>query len=181
MKPLRSAVLAFAIITLAATLSGCGREPGVVDLGAAETYQRLVASRLPDLVSNRQCGILIHVAPGGVPNQNVIWRVTSSGHEMVRFTARLTPVSESRTRVELVFSAGPGGAEAYSGNQFYRRPAFNQPLRPAVEEQIAALLENRAYDSSRVPRGTDSVCNVQRARLEESGRPFHVYDSGTGG
>ena len=153
----------------------------MVDLSAAETYQRLVASKLPDLVSKRQCGILIHVTPDGVPNQNVTWRVTSSGHEMVRFTAKLTPVSESRTKVEVAISSGPGGEEAYSGKQFYRRPAFNQPLRPAVEEQIAALLESRAYDSSRVPRGTDSVCNVQRARLEELGRPFHVYDSGTGG
>lgn len=181
MSPFRSTSLAFATVALAATLTGCGREPGVVDLSVAETYQRLVASKLPDLVSNRQCGILIYVTPNGMPKQKVVWRVASSGHDMVHFTATLTPVSESRTKVDLAISSGPDGAEAYSGKQFYRRPAFNQPLRPAVEEQIAALLESRPYDASRVPRGTDSVCNVQRARLEESGRPFRVHGSDMGG
>jgi len=173
--PLRQTV-AFAAATFAvATLAGCGQEPGVVDLSAAETYQRLVGSTLPDLVFNRQCGILIHVRPSGTPERKVVWRVSSSGRNMVDFTAKLTPVSEKKTKVELTLSSGPKGGEAYDGNQFYQRPAFNQPLRPAVEEQIAALLEDRAYNPKHVPRGTDKLCDVQRAGLE-AGHRFRVDD-----
>lgn len=165
-----------AIIFLAFTaLAGCEREAGVYDLSAADAYQRLAASELPDLIFNQQCGILIHARPKGVPNEKVAWRVTSSGRTMVDLAVTLTPVSESRTKVELAISSEKDGREAYSGDQFYPRPAFNQPLRPAVEEQVAALLEQREYDPKRVPRGTDTVCNVQRAGLE-MGRPFRVDD-----
>jgi hypothetical protein len=70
---------------------------------------------------------------------------------------------------------GDKGGEAYDGSQFYVRPAFNQPLRPAVEEQVAAILESRAFDVRRVGPGTDKVCLVQRGGLE-SGRVFRVDD-----
>lgn len=171
MKILRSTL----VVLAAATLAGCGNDPGVYDLSAAETYQRLAASKLPDLVLNRQCGILIHVRPQGRPNEQVVWHVYSSERRMVTLTAKLTPVSESQTKVEISLPAGSKGGEAYDGAQSYPRPAFNQPLRPAIEEQIAALLEGRAYDESRVPRGADSVCNVQRAGLE-AGHRFRVDD-----
>ena len=162
-------------LAIAAVLTGCGREPGVFDIGLDEAYRRLVASRLPDMVFARQCGILVHVYPEGAPRRSVTWRVFSSGREMVNFTATLTAVGDTGTRAEISISKGPNGQEHYNGSQTYPRPAFRAPLRPAVEEQVAALLEGRDYDGERVPRPSDPVCNVQRAGLE-AGHRFSVND-----
>jgi hypothetical protein len=165
-----------AVIVAAAALAGCGgREPGVYDITAAEAYTRLHASDLREMVFAHQCGILIHARPEGVPGRSVTWRVYSSGREMVNFTATLTPVGETRTRADISVSRAASGGEAYDGSQTYPRPALRQPLRPAIEEQVAALLEGRQYDAERVPRGQDPVCNVQRAGLE-NGRRFRVDD-----
>jgi hypothetical protein len=164
------------VLALAAALAGCGPEPGVYEISAHEAYTRLLRSELPELVMARQCGILIHPRTEGVPDRSVTWRVYSSGREMVNFTATLTPIGAGRTRAEIAMARDANGREAYEGSQFYPRPAFNQPLRPAVEEQVAALLEGRAFDIDRVPRGTDSVCSVQRAGLEEGSSRFSVND-----
>ena len=146
------------------------------DLPVAEAYRRLAHNDLDALRFGRQCGILIHIRPQGDPRRNTVtWRVYSSGREMVHFTARLTAVEGNRTRVAVEMKREVrNGGEAYDGFQFYPRPAFNQPLKPAVEEQIAALLEGRDFDIMRVPRGRDDVCNVQRAGLEHGHRPFKV-------
>jgi len=165
------------VLVLSAALAGCGgRESGVYAIGAHDAYERLVRSALPDLVMARQCGILIHPRAEGVTDRSVTWRVYSSGREMVNFTATLTPIEAGRTRAEVSIGRNANGREAYDGSLFYTRPAFNQPLRPAVEEQVAALLEGRSFDVSRVPRGTDSVCDVQRAGLEEGSARFSVTD-----
>jgi len=158
-------------------LGGCGGpERGVYEISAHDAYQRLLHSELPELVMARQCGILIHPRSEGMVDRSVTWRVYSSGREMVNFTATLTPLDAGRTRVDISVGRNAHGQEAYDGSLFYTRPAFNQPLRPAVEEQVAALLEGRSFDVTRVPRGTDSVCDVQRAGLEEGSEHFSVTD-----
>lgn len=166
-------VLLLAVVGLA----GCkpARQPGVYDVGVDEAYRRLSVDELPDLVFAKQCGILIHVIPEGIPGRQVTWRVTSSGQEVVQFTALLTPVNDKQTKVEIKIPPAPDGGEMYDGSKFYVRPAFNQPLRPAVQEQVAAILEGRKFDVTRVGAGTDSVCNVQRGGLE-SGLHFRVDD-----
>ena len=107
-------------------------------------------------------------------DRSVTWRVYSSGREMVNFTATLTPPDAGRTRVDISVGRNAAGHEAYDGSLFYTRPAFNQPLRPAVEEQVAALLEGRSFDVTRIPSGTDGVCDVQRDGLEEGSDHFSV-------
>ena len=167
------------LLTAVLGLAGCGEDPlppGVYNIPIRDAYQRLVSNNLSELVFRRQCGILIHVTPEGVPVAKVRWTVTSSGQEIVSFTALLTPVSDKQTKVELKISSDPdNGGELYDGNKFYRRPAFNQPLRPAVEEQVSAILEGRKFEIERVGAGRDSVCNVQRGGLE-SGMRFRVDD-----
>jgi len=165
------------VLALSAALAGCGsRQSGVYEIGAHDAYERLVRSELPDLVMARQCGILIHPRPEGIADRSVTWRVYSSGREMANFTATLTPLGAGRTRAEISIGRNANGREPYDGSLFYTRPAFNQPLKPAVEEQVAALLEGRSFDVSRVPHGTDSVCDVQRAGLEEGSERFSVTD-----
>ena len=162
---------------MAACLSACGPAPGVYDVGLHEAYTRLADNKLEDFKFARQCGILIHLVPTSVPDQHVTWRVFSSGVALLDFTVRLTAVDEDSTKVDIEVSKDPDGNEAYSGGVFYPRPAFHQPLRPAVEEAIASALQDRPFDIGRVPAAAepDSVCNVQRAGLE-SGRVFTVND-----
>jgi hypothetical protein len=169
------------VLALSAALAGCGgRERGVYEIGTHEAYERLLRSELSELVMARQCGILIHPRAEGVADRSVTWRVYSSGREMVNFTATLTPLDAGRTRAEVSVGRNANGQEAYDGSLFYTRPAFNQPLQPAVEEQVAALLEGRSFDVGRVPRGTDGVCDVQRAGLEEGSERFSVTDRPAG-
>ncbi len=170
-----------ATLFLAASLglAACGDEPlppGVYNIPIRDAYQRLVSNQLAELVFRRQCGILIHVRPEGVPTSKVRWTVTSSGEEVVQFTALLTPVNDKQTKVEIKIPADlDNGGEMYDGKKFYRRPAFNQPLRPAVDEQVSAILEGRKFEIERVGPGRDTVCNVQRGGLE-SGMRFRVDD-----
>lgn len=170
-----SIVILMAVLGLAGCEKKPARPPGVYDITVAEAYQRLSADKLADMVFSKQCGILIHVEPEGVPNRYVTWRVRSSGQEVVWFRANLTPVSETQTKVDIEIPPDPTGGEVYDGQKFYRRPAFNQPLRPAVTEQVAAILEGRKFDVSHVGPGTDTVCNTQRGGLE-SGMHFAVDD-----
>jgi hypothetical protein len=167
-----------ALVLLAAGLAGCGEDkpPGVYDVSIADAYQRLLANELGDLVYRRQCGILLHVTPQGLGGKQVTWHVRSSGEDVVEFTAVLTSLGDKQTKVEIKMPADPKGGEVYDGDKFYPRPAFNQPLRPAVEEQVSAILEGRPFEIERVGPGRDSVCNVQRGGLEETGTPFHVND-----
>jgi hypothetical protein len=167
----------FAIGALAMT-SACSKAlpPGQYALGLHEAYERLAKDDLPDFVANRQCGILIHVRAEKLADQQITWRVTSSGREMLNFTAILTPVDAAQTRVDVAVSKEKDGKEAYDGARFYPRPAVKQPVRPAIEEQLAALLEKRAFEPGNASAaGDNSVCNVQRAGLEEGTR-FKVDD-----
>ena len=169
-------------IAALALLAGCtpASEPGVYDIALHEAYTRLAQNKLEDFKFKRQCGILIHFRPESILDKSVTWRVYSSGPEMLVFTANLTSVGERSTRVDVSISKEPDGSEAYDGTDVYPRPALIQPVRPAVEEAIAAVLEEREFDAQRVPRsGDNSVCQVQRAGLEH-GHRFSVDDeSGT--
>ena len=142
-----------------------------------QAYAKLLGADLSDFRRIRQCGILIHFRPEGVPNSHVTWRVLSSGAEVLQFTARLTAVSADRTRVDVEIPKDPNGGEMYDGSQVYRRPALRAPTRAAIEEQVRASLEDRAFSLDNVPRiGDDSICNVQRGRLQSGGVPFTVND-----
>ena len=152
-----------------AALCGCApaREPGVYDLELHEAYSRLAENRLEDFRFKRQCGILIHFVPETILDKSVTWRVYSSGRELLSFTANLAAEGERKTRVGIHISKDADGDELYSGKRTYQRPALRQPLRPAVEEAIGAVLEGRPFDVSRVPRPTnDTICSLQRSRLE---------------
>jgi hypothetical protein len=177
--------------------------PGHYALNADKAYENLIKSELPDLILNRQCGILIHAKVEGQPGKSVTWRITSNYRtkpgtkEVVNFTATLTPVVQNRTKIDISISKEQNGREAYDGTQFYPRPAFRQPIRPAIEEQILALLEGRKYDPKKVDdnidefeltfgakrndaadilRDANDICNIQRAGLEGGENIFSIDD-----
>jgi hypothetical protein len=158
-------------------LAGCGAAKGEFALPVEQAHRKLVASTLDEFKFDRQCGILIHITPQAGPSNSIIWTVTSSGQRMFDFTANLTPASDRSTAVAVDISNDPNGREAYDGSQEYFRPAVQQPTRAAIEEAIAAVLEDRPYDPKRIPDAPkDSVCLVQRAGLEGGHTRFSVND-----
>ena len=167
-----------AVLLLAACAAGCSREPGVYPVALHDAFQKLAENKLEDFKFKRQCGILIHFRPDSILDKSVTWRVYSSGTELFSFTANLTPVGDSKTKVSVEVSKDPDGTDVYAGTDFYPRPALMQPLKPAVEEAIAADLEGRAFDPQRVPKPPekDSVCLIQRGGLEH-GHGFSVEDN----
>ena len=164
------------LVTL--VLAGCRNPPDVYDVPLHEAFERLAHNTLDDFRFHRQCGILVHISPEPIQDESVTWRVFSSDEEQVSFTAKLSQVGATRTKIDIEVSKDPNGTEAYSGDNFYPHPAFHQPLRPAIREAIDAIMQGRAFDVSKTPNDgkNESVCNVQRAGLEATGRAFSVND-----
>ena len=166
------------VALMASALSGCGSGPGTYDLPLHEAFERLANQTFDDFKMARQCGTLIYIQPQPIPDESVTWLVTSGGEQQATFTARLSAVGDKKTKVIVEVSKDPDGSDAYDGKDDYPRPAFKQPLKPAVEEAIAAGLEGRPFDPQKLAdlQGDNSVCNVQRAGLESTGRAFSVHD-----
>lgn len=167
-----------ALLAVGAALGGCSRDPQVFDLPLHDAFQKLAETKLEDFSLKRQCGILIHLSPDAVQDESVTWHVMSSGEEVASFTAKLSAVSAGKTRIVVDVSKDSDGSDAYDGKDYYPRPAFQQPLRPAAQEAIAAVLENRSFDESKltdVP-GDNRVCGIQRAGLESGAFRFSIHD-----
>lgn len=164
-------------LTLLASLGACeGQEPNVFDLPIAEVHARLKREPLTQFRRARRCGIPIAIYPSSFEREAVKWQVVSDGRDMLWFKAHLSEVSPTRTRVTIEIQLGPGGKERYSGDYFPARPAVVQPVRPAIEEAIAAVLQGREFDVDRAPRSSDdTVCDVQRASAQH-GHPISVND-----
>ena len=160
-------------------------------ISAHDAYTRLAAADLGDFIMARQCGILIHARNDTNAESSVTWHITSEGAEQLSFTATLTPIAEKETQIDVSVSKDAKGKEAYSGSNFYPRPAVFQPIRPAVAELIASTLEGRKFDVNNVAQavvdkgdgtfgppenGDNSVCQVQRAGLESGSVRFSIHD-----
>jgi hypothetical protein len=166
--------------SLVLPLAACSakKEVGVYDLPIAEVYDRLSRADINGFRIARQCGILIHFSSQKKKDESILWRVTSSGQEVLRFTVRLTAVGPNKTRTVIEIPKAKDGGEIYDGTKFHARPAIYQPLRPAVQELINAAIERRDYDVWQIPQPinmNDGVCSVQRGGLE-SGHGFKVDD-----
>jgi hypothetical protein len=163
-----------------AFISGCSEPPGQVALSAHDAYERLAKGDLTEFIFQRQCGILVHVKTEARPDRSVTWHIQSSGREMLSFTATLTPVNDRRTKVDIAVSRESDGREAYDGTKSYPRPALQQPVRPAFEELVAALLKGRAFDKKRLPKydlNINSACDIQRGGVEAGIARFSIDDT----
>jgi hypothetical protein len=161
-----------------ALLAACGAsaEPGVFDLPKQEVYDRLSRNNLDVLRLRHSCGILIHLSQSARNGEEIDWRVTHNGETKLQFSVRLEEVSPTQTRVKLsIDSKDPEGGELYDGDYVTHYPAVQQPVRPGIEEAIAAVLEGREFDKSRArPGPDDDVCDVQRASFRNDGVPIDV-------
>lgn len=162
------------IVAIMLLLSGCGGNPGTYDIPLGEALARLEKADIDGFRKARQCGILIHLTASKPRDNAITWHVTSSGQPVLDFTIKLSAEGEG-TRAAIEVPADPKGGEMYGGNQFYPRPAVNQPLRPALQELVDAAMEQRPFDGQGLGN-SDDVCNVQRGGLESGAFTFGVDD-----
>lgn len=156
------------MMTIAVLLlvSACGQKPGHHSMPLSEAYNLLEQNPLNDFRRDRQCGLVYKITPIGNGIDEVIWQVFSSGRALLWFKAHLTPVSADETKVTIDVEKGPDGKELYSGNYHSPRPVVARPVRPAIEEAIAAVLEKRAFDPNNAPPDRDDdLCEMQEDML----------------
>jgi hypothetical protein len=166
-------------LILAVALAGCGNAPPPDEKGfklsVEQAYQRLVNSNMAEMRDAFQCGLLVHLHPRGITNQSVTWSVSSSNREMFNFTVHLAASDDGGVTTRIAVSADERGGEAYDGDNLYPQPAMNQPIRPAIEEQVAALLEGRPFDRQRVQADWNEACLMRRTVLQ-NGRKSTLRD-----
>lgn len=142
----------------------------------AEAYQLLQSEPLDEFRRDRQCGLVYKLVPAGNGTDEVTWQVFTSGMQVLWFKARLIPESSDQTRVEIDVEKTADGKELYSGDYHTPRPVVAQPLRPAIEEAIRAVLEKRPFNGDGLPsEDNPNLCNMQRNQLED-GKMLTVKD-----
>jgi len=173
---------AFAVLAGGLAMAGCSNAPAPAGypITLDQAYERLKSADLTDLLYHRRCGVPIKSAVGGVPGKEVAWRVMSGGDERLRFTIVLAPVDAQHTTATVTaITAREHDGEGYDGSHFYKRPVLEQPIRQAVEEKVASILEGREYVQERAGNPQDDdVCDVQRAGSEGGSVRFSVNDRG---
>lgn len=147
---------------------------GTFDLPVEETYKLLQNRDFKELRNARQCGVLIHFRSTHSDTDHLEWTVVSNNIEVFSFKAILIPVSENQTKIDLEISKNDAGNEAYDGSQDRPFPAFVQPARPAIAEQIAAYVDRRAFDKEILPDSqyNNDLCYQQRSILTMGYAPF---------
>ena len=168
----------FRALPLALLLSACtAAVPEGYPVSQQVAFDRLVESELSGLIERRSCGVELSVDTDAQPaNGKIVWRVRS-GEKMLMLTAMLTPVGTDRTKIAVSAWNEEDGGNAYNGTKLYPRPLLNQPVRPNLDEQVAALMEGRPYDIYKVKGGVrnDGVCIMQKEGRKR-GTKFAVDD-----
>ena len=151
-------------IALSALLSGCGGGAGqVYPLAPDEAASRLHNLDDAGFIEARRCAVPIALSAQSLDAATIKWSITADGAETAAFSLKVEPADNGASRVIIALPKDPAGGEIYDGSQHYDHPLVQQPLRPALEELIAAALEGRKFDPARVKGDTaDEVCTLQR-------------------
>jgi hypothetical protein len=159
------------LLLAALLLSGCEAklDPEVYPLTPTDAIARLQKADIAGFQQAETCGLPIAITPAPAPN-GIRWRVANGLAEVASFTVRLAPEGDAATRSVIELPADLQGGEIYSGAQHYDHPALQQPLRPALAELVNSAMEQRPFDSTRIPtpQSSDDACAQQRAQMNAS-------------
>jgi hypothetical protein len=165
------------IFLAGAMLPSCASQPkNTYPVPREVAFERLRDGDVVDFRNAWQCGMLLHFNTIATPNEQVRWIVKSGGRQVAEFSARLVAVDSETTRIDIQIPTAPDGGEIYDGTKEYEHPAFYQPLRPAIEEFVAARIEQRAFVKKGLP-GSDhnGYCGMTKESLL-SGTPYSIED-----
>jgi len=132
----------------------------VYPMPEAAVYQRLADMEMPPEIDRivQTPGVDLAVQP--TPGEGVRWALRQNGTMVLQMIARITPQSATSTRVKVDFEIGeiaavernrPGSA-ATEIKALESDPIVKGMVRIALQEQMSATLEARAYDQHKVQR-----------------------------
>ncbi len=156
-----------------------------------EAWTRLTEGYLGPYLEFAGCGIPIENHVEGERDRTVIWRISSEGQDLIRFTATLTALDQGSTRVSLAIDDWQAYTPMYDSRNMQAPPepwnpypVLTPPLRPGFSEAISAMLEERLFDAGRVHYGKSwgpgegavaGKCSRLRERVA-SGEQFSIHD-----
>lgn len=137
--------LAVLVGIIAAVLSGSGGDP-VYPMTMERTRQILSKTDLPPVFGSNP---VIAQTQSNKPSE-VVWIVSSNGIELMRYTATLAEAGQDKTRVAVELKGSKGGSIGDVEKRFAENPAIKNLYLVAMKEKIAASIEKRDMDMSRI-------------------------------
>jgi hypothetical protein len=138
------------VAAMTALLAACAGGAREFDLPLSEVQHRL--TELP-----REANVfgLLAELPGVAHWQErdgdrLVWHFTLNGQDYARYHAELTAVGDARTRVATRFEEAEEAVVASPGRRGSDLAFFRETARIAADESVAAALEGRAADTSRI-------------------------------
>ena len=190
MSGLRRAGLRSAIIAAAAlfALPGCGTriaalvdqqlaEPAVYPMPPGAVRGTLARTQLPPLVFGDTMPALRVETDGG---SRVVWIVMRQRAEIMRFVATLSLAGDGGTRIDLALAGATTGRFGNVEQRLAANPTVRVMYLVAMREQIAAELERRPFDMTKVypalAAATQANMGAILDRFDNSGDEFRRRD-----
>lgn len=104
---------------------------------------------------------------------DVIWTISQEGHPVLRFRAKLTPKGAGSTRIAVEVE----GANPKAVQMLKERPAMGRLEVAAMEERIAAAIEQRPFDLTRTYPEMSLALIAERPRMLEDARAVAAASS----
>jgi hypothetical protein len=116
-----------------------------------QAYSKLQMMELePGLRSMIAASDDLGLSTSGTPNQSVIWTFTHEGKKVGEVRADLEPSGDSRTRVKVSFELAERGELKHHAAFVNQQELVSSFITINLQERIAAKLENRKFDESKV-------------------------------
>lgn len=141
-------------------VAGCNQQPGILYPQPIDEARRiLIGTELSPMVF----GSLPSLSSGrAVGTSDVVWIVRAGNAEAFRFIATLRDAGENATRIQVQIKGVTGGPFGNVEQKLAERSTIKKFYLAAMEEQVAAALEGRAYDMARIypALGVAAVANM---------------------
>jgi hypothetical protein len=146
MKPLHLAVLLVAGISIYLVAIRPNAEGAVYRVPIAQARQDLTKAELPLFVFGSQP---LDVQVRGSIDSQIAWIVRRNGEELFRYIAQLTAEGDGATRVKVKLEGAKGRTVNFA-QKLADHPQIRDMYLIAMEEQVAATLERRPFEMTRI-------------------------------
>ena len=164
MKPLYLAVLFFVGIPIYLLGIGPKAEGTVYRVPIAQARQELTKADLPPLVFGSQP---LDVQVRGSIDSQIAWIVRRDGEELFRYIAELTAEGDGATRVKVKLEGAQGRTENYA-QRLAKHPQIRDMYLIAMEERVAATLERRPFEMTRIYPAMSAAAVANMGNLQSS-------------
>ncbi len=147
MRKIRALHMLF-VVGLCTLAAGCWQDSGrVYQASMAETHRLLRAASLPPVVFGTDTP---DFSVDARDPAKVVWIVKKKNNEMLRMVAELTPVDANTTRVRVLAVGATEGPFGNVADKLVKNPTVANLYVVGMEEQVAATLEGRGFQITRI-------------------------------